>query len=174
MKQSKERNIIGAVALALADEIIRVASVTAPEGGPAAAALALIDHEPGLSVRSLSAGVGLTHAGTVRLLDRLESLGLIERRLHATDGRTRAIHLTVLGQSSCANVLEARDRVISRGLAALTREEQKTLGELAERMLRANLEDEPHAYRICRLCDYSSCKNCPVGNELEMREANRA
>lgn len=174
MKQIQERNLIGAAALALADEIIRASSVSAPEGGPAAAALALIRHEPGLSVRSLSAGVGLTHAGTVRLLDRLDSLGLIERRLHATDGRTRAVHLTELGQSSCANVLEARDRVISRGLAALTREEQKTLSELAERMLRANLEDEPHAYRICRLCDYSACKNCPVGDELETRETNRA
>lgn len=174
MKQIKERNLIGAAALALADEIMRASSETAPEGGPAAAALALIRHEPGLSVRSLAAGVGLTHAGTVRLLDRLDSLGLIERRLHATDGRTRAIHLTALGQSSCANVLEARDRAVSRGLAALTREEQTTLSELAERMLRANLEDEPHAYRTCRLCDYSACKNCPIDSELEMRETNRA
>ena len=91
MKQIQERNLIGAVALALADEINRASSSTAPEEGPAAAALALIRHAPGLSIRTLASGVALTHAGTVRLVDRLESLGYIERRLHATDGRTRSL-----------------------------------------------------------------------------------
>jgi DNA-binding MarR family transcriptional regulator len=173
MNQIKERNLIGAIAVALADEINRVASSTAPEEGPAASALALINHAPGISIRSLARGVGLTHAGTVRLVDRLESLGLIERRLHATDGRTRSLHLTSEGELSCDSILRARDQVITRGLSALTREEQRTLGELAERMLRAIVEDEDHAYRICRLCDFERCKNCPVGEELVSRDGQQ-
>ena len=170
MNQLKERNVIGAIAVAFADEINRVASSNAPEEGPAASALALIRHAPGISIRSLASGVGLTHAGTVRLVDRLESLGLIERRIHATDARTRSLHLTGEGEMSCDGILRARDDVISRGLSALTKEEQSVLGALAERMLRAIVEDEAHAYRICRLCDYERCKNCPVGEELECRD----
>lgn len=173
MKQIQERNLIGAVALALADEINRASSSTAPEEGPAAAALALIGHEPGLSIRTLSNGVGLTHAGTVRLVDRLESLGYIERRLHATDGRTRSLHLTPEGEQSCESILRARDDVISRGMAVLTREEQRTLGALAERMLRAAVDDKADSYRICRLCDFRSCKKCPVDHELASREASQ-
>lgn len=172
MKQIQERNLIGAVALALADEINRASSSTAPEEGPAAAALALIRHAPGLSIRTLASGVALTHAGTVRLVDRLESLGYIERRLHATDGRTRSLHLTSEGEDACENILQARDQVISRGISVLTREEQKVLGALAERMLRATVEDKAHSYRICRLCDFKSCKNCPVDQELELREVS--
>lgn len=164
--------MIGAVALALADEINRVSSSVAPEEGPAASALALIAHAPGISIRALASGVALTHAGTVRLVDRLESLGLIERRLHATDGRTRSLYLTSEGKVSCDSILRARDQVISRGIAALTREEQKTLGILAERMLRATVEDVAHSYRICRLCDFQSCKKCPVDHELDRRAAN--
>jgi len=48
-------------------------------------ALALLAHEPGLSIRTLAISVGLSHAGTVRLVDRLAAEGLIERRGHATD-----------------------------------------------------------------------------------------
>lgn len=169
MKQIQERNLIGAVALALADEINRVSSSAAPEEGPAASALALIGHEPGISIRSLASGVALTHAGTVRLVDRLESLGLIERRIHATDGRTRSLYLTREGKASCDGILRARDQVIARGISALTQDEQKILGALAERMLRATVEDQAHSYRICRLCDHDSCKKCPIDRELELR-----
>lgn len=169
MKHILERNLIGAVALALADEINRVSSSAAPEEGPAASALALIGHEPGISIRSLASGVALTHAGTVRLVDRLESLGLVERRESSTDGRARSLYLTGKGKVSCKSILRARDQVISRGIAALTQDEQKILGALAERMLRATVEDKAHSYRICRLCDFESCKKCPIDNELDLR-----
>lgn len=169
MKPKRARNVFGAIALAVADEIVRAANELAPEAGPAASALALIGHEPGLSIRMLSAGVGLSHAGAVRLVDRLETEGLVERRLQATDGRTRSLHLTASGEAASAAVLEARDGVLSRGLAALSPQELSTLGELAEKMLRASLRDEAHAYRICRLCQHSECRQCPVEDELRCR-----
>jgi len=73
MDMNRDRNTIGAFALLIGDEIARVVASKAPDAGPTAAALALLDHEPGLSIRTLSAGVGLSHAGTVRLVDRLVS-----------------------------------------------------------------------------------------------------
>lgn len=172
MDPTRARNVFGAIVLAFADEIVRAASSPAPEEGPAASALVLLGHEPGLSIRTLAAGVRLSHAGTVRLIDRLEADGLVERRPHAMDGRMRSLHLTATGETACAAVLAARDDVLSRGLAALTPDELSTLGALSERMLRAALRDEDHAYRICRLCDYGGCRQCPVDDELRRRAAN--
>lgn len=113
------RNVFGAVSLALADEILHDTTLHAPEAGPAGSALALIGHRPGLSIRTLAESVALTHAGAVRLVDRLESEGLIERRTHATDGRTRALYLTEAGEKASSSVLQARDSVLERGFAAL-------------------------------------------------------
>lgn len=48
------------------------------------------------------------------------------------------------------------------------------LGSFSERMLRALLGKEEHAYRVCRRCDYSRCCSCLVDEELSDREAARA
>ena len=92
MDEPRDRNVFGAFALMISDDIVRASSSRAPEEGPAASALALLAHQPGLSVRMLAVGVGLSHAGTVRLADRLTAEGLIESRATATDGRVRSLH----------------------------------------------------------------------------------
>lgn len=78
MDGPRNRNIFGAFALMISDDIVRATSSRAPEAGPTASALALLAHEPGLSIRTLAIGVGLSHAGTVRLVDRLAAEGLID------------------------------------------------------------------------------------------------
>jgi DNA-binding MarR family transcriptional regulator len=171
MNPIRDRNVFGAFALMVGDNIVSAASSFAPEAGPAAAALALLDHEPGLSIRTLAAGVGLSHAGTVRLVDRLVSEGLVERRDHATDGRTKSLHLTAAGEKASAAVLKARDKVLARALATLSADELATLTSLSERVLRACLRDVDHAYHICRLCGYASCPDCPIEAELHERGA---
>lgn len=171
MNSIRDRNVFGAFALMVGDDIVRAASSFTPEAGPTAAALALLDHAPGLSIRTLAGGVGLSHAGTVRLVDRLAAEGLVERRGHATDGRTRSLHLTAEGEKASAAVLHARDEVLARGLATLSADEQATLARLSERVLRASLRDVEHAYHICRLCGYAACADCPIEAELRERGA---
>jgi MarR family transcriptional regulator, negative regulator of the multidrug operon emrRAB len=61
------------------------------------AALCVIGHKPGLSIDFLAHVLGMSHPGTVRLADRLEADGLIQRKPNK-DGRTVALHLTVSGQ----------------------------------------------------------------------------
>jgi DNA-binding MarR family transcriptional regulator len=163
------RNIFGAFALMISDDIVRATSSRAPEAGPTASALALLAHEPGLSIRTLAAGVGLSHAGTVRLVDRLVAEGLIERRGHATDGRTRSLYLTAAGRRASTKVLNARDKVIAEGLAVLSNEELALLSALSERVLRARLQSFEHAYRVCRLCCHDACEDCPIDAELRQR-----
>lgn len=157
----------------IGDDIVRASSSRAPEAGPAASALALLAHKPGLSIRVLAVGVGLSHAGTVRLVDRLAAEGLIERREHSTDGRTRSLYLTATGKVASDAVLASRDQVIAEGLSILDPDEQKILCDIAERVLRNRLESLEQSYRICRLCCYEGCTNCPIDAELLERGVDR-
>lgn len=150
----------------ISDDIVRATSSQAPEAGPAASALALLAHEPGLSIRVLSVGVGLSHAGTVRLVDRLAAEGLIERREHSTDGRTRSLYLTPTGEIASDRILASRDQVIAEGLSILDPDELIILCRIAERVLHHRLESLEQAYRICRLCCYEGCINCPIDAKL--------
>lgn len=169
----RDRNVFGAFALMIGDDIVRASSSRAPEAGPAASALALLAHKPGLSIRVLAVGVGLSHAGTVRLVDRLAAEGLIERREHSTDGRTRSLYLTATGKVASDAVLASRDQVIAEGLSILDPDEQKILCDIAERVLRNRLESLEQSYRICRLCCYEGCTNCPIDAELLERGVDR-
>jgi DNA-binding MarR family transcriptional regulator len=171
MQSMRQKNVFGALALLVADEIVRSASAQAPEGGPASAALALLHHEPGLSIRKLAERVALSHAGAVRLVDRMVAEGLVERRGQKSDGRARLLHLTVAGETAGKAVLLARNESLVRAFSVLNEDEIATLGTISERMLRALLGSEEHAGRVCRLCDRSSCLNCPVDDELRSREA---
>ena len=173
MDGPRDRNVFGAFALMIGDDIVRASSSRAPEAGPAASALALLSHKPGLSIRLLAVGVGLSHAGTVRLVDRLASEGLIERREHSTDGRTRSLYLTPTGKVASEEVLASRDRVIAEGLSILNPDEMRILGDIAERVLRDRLENLEHSYRICRLCCYEGCTNCPIDAEMHERGIDR-
>lgn len=170
----RDQNVFGALALLVADEIVRSASAQAPEIGPASAALALLHHEPGLSIRKLAARVARSHAGAVRLVDRLVADGLVERRGHEADGRARLLYLTEAGETSGKAVLHARNATLTRAFNVLNDDEVAMFGSLSERMLRALLQNQDHAYRVCRLCDYSSCPDCPVDHELSSRVAARA
>lgn len=173
MDAPRDRNIFGAFALMIGDDIVRASSSRAPEAGPAASALALLAHKPGLSIRMLAVGVSLSHAGTVRLVDRLAAEDLIERREHSTDGRTRSLYLTPAGKVVSDEVLAARDQVIAEGLSVLSPDELKILCDIAERVLRDRLENLEHSYRICRLCYHERCTNCPVDAELCERGVDR-
>lgn len=173
MDEPRDRNIIGAFALMICDDIVRASSSRAPEAGPAASALALLAHKPGLSIRMLAVGVGLSHAGTVRLVDRLVAESLIERREHSTDGRTRSLYLTPTGEVASNAVLASRDQAIAEGLSILNPDELRILTEIAERVLRHRLESLEQSYRICRLCCYAGCKNCPIDAELFERGVDR-
>lgn len=153
----------------ISDDILRATALRAPEAGPTASALALLDHEPGLSIRSLAAGVGLSHAGAVRLVDRLVADGLVERREHSSDARARALFLTAAGEVVSAQVLGERDQIIAEALSTLSRDDIDVLARLSERVLQARLKDREHSYHVCRLCSHATCGACPVDAELDRR-----
>ncbi|TXI85468.1 MULTISPECIES: MarR family winged helix-turn-helix transcriptional regulator [unclassified Cupriavidus] len=167
MKECKIENVVGALALALADHLHADTQAQAPEPGPAAAAIALIGHEPGLTIEQLRRALHLSHPGTVRLVDRLTGDGHVERRASLVDRRAVALHLTRAGEASFAAILAARRTGIACALMSLSRDEKDTLGRLAEKMLASLVRDVDTAYQVCRLCDRQSCHACPVEEALE-------
>jgi len=167
MKECKIENVVGALAVALSDSLHQATQAQAPEPGPAAAAIALLGHEPGLPIEQLRRALRLSHPGTVRLVDRLAEDGLVERRASAEDRRAVALHLTPAGETNFAAILSTRRTCIGEALQSLSREERETFGLLADKLLGSLVKDAEQAYQVCRLCDRQSCRACPVEGALE-------
>jgi len=169
-------NVLGALALAVDDRVAdAVAAAAAGHSVTAATALSALDHLRILaapSIEQLSRALGLTHSGTVRLVDRLEQDGYV-RRHRGADGRSAALALTPAGRDVAARVTAARWQVLEAALAALTPTELEAFGALAGRIL-VGMMREPGAVRwTCRLCDTGACGRytggCPIGRAAESR-----
>jgi MarR family transcriptional regulator, negative regulator of the multidrug operon emrRAB len=157
---ARTANLLGALGIVLADAL-------ADAGGDseAAALVALGGPSAGASIEALSGVVGLSHSGTVRLVDRLEADGLVERKRGA-DQRSAALLLTPAGRRSARQILRNRDANLQLITSLLTDDQQEALINVAERVL-GELGARPDAERrICRLCDVDACGRsrgeCPV------------
>src|SRR5689334_2990208 len=130
-----DANLVGAAALALADRVQSAVEQAGGHGasGPAALA-ALHGTAAGASIDALARIVGLTHSGAVRLVDRLEAGGLVERRRGA-DHRSTALWLTPRGRRAASRVLAQRTAVIDSVLAELPVPERAALVRVSARLL---------------------------------------
>jgi MarR family transcriptional regulator, negative regulator of the multidrug operon emrRAB len=179
-RSSRERtvNMLGALSLVVADRVNSSAETVTAMGPSAPAALAAL-HEflDGGSVTQLSSVLGLTHSGTVRLVDRLYAEGLVERA-GSQDGRAVSVVLTRSGRRMAARVLQARRSSLDTLLSGATPAEIDQLLPLIEKLLaavtRARAAERSSGARnrpppwLCRLCDFDACGrsegNCPVNN----------
>lgn len=161
-------NLLGALGLALHD---RVATVVADASGRSvvdAAAVNAVGHSPGASVGFVAVVLGLTHAGAVRVVDRLERGGLVERR-DGVDGRTLGLHLTPAGARVWRRQLAARARLLDDLVAQLAPGDRTALDAVLGSLLDALTDDVAGAEHTCRLCDERSCpqRECPVTLAVE-------
>ena len=163
--EERVENLVGALSLAVADDLLRAAQDRVPLPAPAAA-ISLVGHAPGMSIEQLSRATGLSHPGAVRLVDRLVRGGLLDRGRSAIDGRAVALALTPAGEDLSRRILSSRRGVLSRALAGLGPADREAFGRIAETMLRAMIGGEDDAMEVCRLCDPSVCDDCPVEAEL--------
>ncbi len=154
-------NLLGALALAVTDRISASLKDTFDRSGEAAAAIVVLGYVPGLSLEPLRQVLGLSHPGTVRLIDRLEADALVERR-KADDGRAVALHLTRKGGRLRQKLIDRRLETLEAALDGLTADERRTLGRLMARVLTNLPETEMAKHRICRLCSVPLCENCPI------------
>lgn len=162
MNDERTLNLLGALALGVVDALSAVVEANAG-GCETPAALVTLGAEPGISINVLRQILNLSHPGTVRLIDRLESKGLIERRSGA-DGRTLALFLTDEGYERRRAILSERRQQLELAVNSLTPNERKQLTKLLEKMLTAMTTNELRAFAICRLCEEEVCPGdrCPV------------
>jgi DNA-binding MarR family transcriptional regulator len=160
-------NVVGAFALLLADRMTDEVGAAATQAPSGAAALSALRHflpaDP--TVDLVRQVLGLTHSGTVRLVDRLEAAGQV-RRGPGPDGRSTTVHLTAAGRRAADRVTAARATVLHDALAVLDPAERRQLDDLAGRVL-LGMRRAPGATRwTCRLCDTATCGRldgrCPV------------
>jgi MarR family transcriptional repressor of emrRAB len=162
----RDANVVGALALAIADRIQAAAERAGGHGASGPAALAAL-HGPasGASIDVLRRIVGLTHSGAVRLVDRLAADGLVERRLGA-DQRSVAVWLTPAGRRAARRVLAQREAAVESALAGLPAGDRAALVGVAERVLPQLVERPGDELRLCRICDMDACGRqrgrCPV------------
>jgi DNA-binding MarR family transcriptional regulator len=163
MSDLRTANLLGALVVALHDEMESATTAAAEHGAAYPAALTTMLGESGLSIEALRQILGLSHSGTVRLLDALEREGTVERR-SGKDARSVALQLTPRGRRQARSVLEARQGSLQPALSALTGGERAQLLRLTEKLLGALTRNRKHSDHICRLCDLSACPDasCPV------------
>lgn len=154
-------NLLGVVGLAVADRIGDAAHDVLRHGGETPAALVVIGYGCGPSNDQLRRILGLSHPGTVRLIDRLVADGLVERR-QGRDKRAIALYLSERGMALREEVLKGRLAAVRPLLTPLTGVEQETLAALLHKLLSSMETTATERRTLCRLCDNRVCTNCPI------------
>lgn len=159
--EERAANLLGALSLAVMDRIERAAREVIGRGGETPAALVVIGYGPGITNDMLNRVLGLSHSGTVRLVDRLVADDLVERR-PGRDGREVALHLTIKGVATRRELLASRLSAVTSLLDVLSPSERKRLGELIHELLARQDTSEMDRFTICRMCDNGVCVQCPL------------
>jgi DNA-binding MarR family transcriptional regulator len=154
-------NLLGVVGLAVAERIEAAARDILSHAGETPAAVVVIGYGLGPSNEQLRRILGLSHPGSVRLVDRLVADGVVERRA-GRDKRAIALYLTAQGQSVREELLQGRLAAIRTLLVPLTEAEQEALGSLLHKLLATMKTSDLERCNLCRLCDDRVCIDCPI------------
>ncbi len=153
---SRDANLLGAGALAVAERL--------RTGAADAAVVALGGWLGGTTIDGLARVLHLSHSGAVRLVDRLERDGLVERRT-GPDARSVSVHPTAAGRAEAYRLRRARDAAMRDLLAPLEAGERAALVGALEKLLDAVTREGAAPGHTCRLCDAEACghpDHCPV------------
>jgi len=96
------------------------------------------DGEPDIDQNGLAARLGIDRASTSQLLDELESMGLVERRVSDADRRVRLLRLTPAGEKVRSRIRPPTFESQMRVFAALSARERELLLDLLVRVIESN------------------------------------
>lgn len=153
----RDTNVLGALALVVADQTSAAIAAASGQSASAAAALSALDQfldRPSLD--QLRQVLGLTPSGVVRLVDRLVAAKLVTRGPGA-DGRSRSVALTAQGRRTATRIAAARAGVLRPLLQRLTADQRATLSPVLDALVGVVVADKDGGAWICRLCDLDSC-----------------
>jgi DNA-binding MarR family transcriptional regulator len=163
-RASRQANLLGALALTVVDRLHEARADDDGRGLTATAALNHLRLRPGQNIDFLARLLHISHPAAVRLVNKLEAEGLVERRPGERDARSRALVLTPAGQRAALAAARQRLDVLNQMLSPLTAAERRQLEPVLEKLLGALTIDRWDARHICRLCDLPTCEMpaCPV------------
>lgn len=99
-------------------------------------AMYVVGLNPGVTPSEMSAALGLDAVHTALILNALEERGLLVRRQSATDGRSRAVHLTPAGRKAFVKLQSVAAQVERDFVSSsLTQQETAQLISLMTRLL---------------------------------------
>lgn len=158
-------NLLGALTIALSDELMAGIQEESRLRESAAAALLSVGTRPGISVGDLGEVVGKEQSTTVRIVDRLEQAGLMTRGAATDDARRVELRLTPKGRREYGRILDTRQDVLTRALRCLDEESRIQFHRLLDQLMTSLASTRERARNICRLCDHRVCHgaDCPVG-----------
>ncbi|MDF1750321.1 MAG: MarR family winged helix-turn-helix transcriptional regulator [Alphaproteobacteria bacterium] len=171
-KEYRLENILGALALTLADRITAEAETVTGIGGIGASILIAIRSDPGILIEHLAGQQNKSQSTIVRAVQQLEQRNLVSKSA-GTDRRTMKLMLTDAGMSCADSILNARESLLTKTLKRLTGTQRSELEQIVEKML-VNLIDHPKdAFPMCRLCREECCGDdldCPVERGAAAKE----
>src|SRR6266852_9480830 len=100
--------------------------------------LACIDRIPGIDQRRLAEAVGIVPVNAGQVVDQLEALGLVDRRMNGADRRVRELHLTARGARLRRRLIPKNLAANDRVLAPLAPDERVLFLDLLVRVIEGN------------------------------------
>jgi DNA-binding MarR family transcriptional regulator len=163
MSNPRTANLLGAFVTGLNGQLSRILEEQSEVSGEIPAALVAIAYNEGRTVDYLRRTLTLSHSWTVRVVEKLEKDGLVEKR-PGCDKRAVALFLTSQGKKMVKGIVRARRRYFDEILAVLPTKEHKHFTSMLERMLAFVTTDFYVGEAICKLCEVDVCpqNHCPV------------
>ena len=97
-------------------------------------ALDYLFHKGPAPVNTIGDKIRLTSGSITAAIDRLERKGLVERRNHAQDRRTRVVHLTAAGRKVIACAFADHEAAMERAAGGLSPAERKRAAALLKKL----------------------------------------
>ncbi|MBB5702430.1 DNA-binding MarR family transcriptional regulator [Ochrobactrum daejeonense] len=155
-------NLLGVLAVGVSDRIRSAVAEAMPQGGETVSAVIVIGHAPAMSIDQLSRVLRLTHAGAVRLVDRLIGRQLVVKQPSASDRRMMTLTLTPDGLQLRDKILALRHEALASLLGHVSPEDLAVLERIAETIVGTLPENALTALTTCRYCDERCCGDCPM------------
>lgn len=124
------------------------------------ASLVALELEPGVDQRRLADAVGIDPSNAGHIVDRLQSMGLIERRINSSDRRARELYVTSKGAALWRRLRAKSSVANAKILAPLAPHERELFFDLLIRVIQGNWSHaRPGAGRRKRSAGLSSSRN---------------
>lgn len=102
------------------------------------AVMSCLDAMSGIDQRRLADALGIVPVNAGQIVDQLERMGLVDRRMNGADRRARELHLTSRGLQLRRRLLPGNLAANDRILAPLPPKERKLLLDLLVRVIEGN------------------------------------